>query len=147
MNDATLARINQGEITSRDRDLAESFIAKAAKDSILSLMLQRILASHDRGVGVDVFAYDAEVTPNEAAALLKMSRPHLLTFMDQGDLPFHYVGKTRKHRKIKMGDLKEFMAARAAGQEIVANALHNAPSLPIDEKPLSQDEIEELKNL
>ena len=147
MNDATLARINQGEITSLDRDLAESFIEKAAKDSIVSLMLQRILASHDRGVGVDVFAYDAEVTPNEAAALLKMSRPHLLTFMDHGDLPFHYVGESRKHRKIKMGDLQEFMAARAAGQEIVANALHNAPSLPIDEKPLSQDEIDELKNL
>lgn len=145
MNNVTLARIKQGDLTSHDHDLAESFIKEAAHDSVLAQLLQRILTTHDRGVGVEVFANDAEVTPNQAAALLKMSRPHLLTFMDNGDLPFHRIGE--KHRKIKMSDLQEFMFARTAGQQILANALHGTSLPSADEKPLSQDEIDELKDL
>ena len=50
-----------------------------------------------------------------------MSRPHLLKFMRDGELPFHTVGS---HQRIKMSDLRIFMQAREKGAEILANALH-----------------------
>lgn len=147
MNNVILAQIKHGQITSSDRALMENFIENATKSSSVSLMLQRILTAHDSGVDVEVFASDAELTPNQAAAFLKMSRPHLLTFMDRGDLKFHYVGETRKHRKIKMRDLLKFKDARAAGQKIVGTAVRSPQLRAADEKPLTQDEIDQLNSL
>ncbi|WP_191373519.1 helix-turn-helix domain-containing protein [Corynebacterium stationis] len=147
MTDAIFAQVKHDEITLKDRELMQELIAKAANSSHIAQMLQRILSSFDRGIDFSILETDAELTPNKAAELLNMSRPHLLTFMDKGDLPFHYVGETQKHRKIKMSDLMEFMTARAAGQEITANALHSTVGDPEDSKPFTQEELDELDSL
>ena len=55
-----------------------------------------------RGEKVAVLAEDREVSPNEAAAILGMSRPLVVHRMDVGDLPFRYVGK---HRRAKLRDV------------------------------------------
>lgn len=147
MSDAMLAQFNHNEITGKDRELIGEFIANASTDSSIARMLQRIMSSADRGIDITVLAADGEVTPNQAATLLNMSRPHLLSFMDNGDLPFHRVGETQKHRKIKMSDLREFMAARDAGQEITANALHASSKKTVNNEPLTPEEIRELEDL
>ncbi|MGO3877125.1 MAG: helix-turn-helix domain-containing protein [Corynebacterium sp.] len=147
MSDAMIAQFSQNEITGRDRELAEELIANAPKDSSIAQLLQRILASTDRGIDITVLAADGEVTPNQAASLLNMSRPHLLSFMDTGELPFHRVGETQKHRKIKMSDLRVFMAARDAGKQIAADALHASSSNSEIVEPLSPEEIGELESL
>ena len=135
------ATVPVSSITDEDRRRAEEFIA-ADEDSVLSLVLQRVLAANARGADIGLLAEDAEFTPNQAAELLKMSRPHLLSFMDRGDLPFHRVGT---HRRIKMTDLRDFMAAREAGAEIVANAMSRGASKSVE--PLSQAELDELNAL
>lgn len=54
------------------------------------------------GKGFLLVADDAEVSPEKAAELLQISRPTLLKKLDQGALPFHYVGT---HRRIALADV------------------------------------------
>lgn len=133
--------VHADSITEEDRRRAQDFIA-SDESSPLSIFLQSVLAATARGADIGLVAEDAELTPNQAAELLKMSRPHLVSFMDRGDLPFHRIGS---HRRIKMSDLREFMAAREAGAEIVANAMNRSASSPA--QPLAQAERDELDSL
>ena len=45
---------------------------------------------------------DAEVSPEKAAEILRISRPTLLKKLDNGEIPFHYVGF---HRRIAVADV------------------------------------------
>ena len=60
-----------------------------------------------------MLAADQELTPNEAAKHLKMSRTHLCKLLDRGDIPSHKVGS---HRRILVSDLMEFNRQRHADQ-------------------------------
>lgn len=141
MSEATITSLPASSISDTDRANAEKFIADNGSTP-LTAALRQILDAQNRGLAVDLITEDAEVTPNQAAEILKMSRPHLLKFMDHGDLPFHRVGT---HRRIRMTDLREFMAARDAGAEILANALQG-PDIPLTEPaPLSAEELAELR--
>lgn len=137
----TGATVSADSISDEDRRRAEKFIA-ADEASPLSVFLQNVLAATARGADIGLVAEDAELTPNQAAEILKMSRPHLLSFMDRGDLAFHRVGS---HRRIKMADLRDFMAAREAGAEIVANAISRSGST--SGRALSSIEQDELDSL
>ncbi len=54
-----------------------------------------ILLEHlGRGEKVAVLVRDQEVSPNDAANILGMSRPTVVHRMEVGDLPFRYVGNT-----------------------------------------------------
>ncbi len=143
MSEATITSLPTSAISDTDRANAERFIAEN-EATPLAAALRQILNARNRGLTVDLITEDAEITPNQAADILKMSRPHLLKFMDHGDLPYRRVGT---HRRIKMSDLREFMAKRDAGAEIVANALHG-PKVPlVASAPLSPEEIAELRDL
>lgn len=43
-----------------------------------------------------------EISPEKAAEMLRISRPTLLKKLDNGEIPFHYVGA---HRRIAISDL------------------------------------------
>ena len=72
-----------------------------------------------RGEKVAVLAEDREVSPNEAAAILGMSRPLVVHRMDVGDLPFRYVGK---HRRAKLRDVQPDRDNRAVARQPVASS-------------------------
>ncbi len=143
MSSATVARLKVEQISEHDRERVTQFIAEDASSPV-SVFLQRILHAAQDGTNLSILTEDAEVTPNEAAELLKMSRPHLLTFMDRGDLPFHRVGT---HRRIAMRDLFDFMAAREAGAQILANALSDTGKPLAQPAELTDDERDELLDL
>lgn len=84
--------------------------------------LVEVLLGHlFRGERVAVLAEDQEVSPNDAAGILGMSRPLVVHRMDLGDLPFRYVGK---HRRAKLKDvlaLKTKIDAQCAAMEALAD--------------------------
>ncbi len=64
---------------------------------------------------VKVVPVHAELTTQEAADTLNVSRPHLAKLLEGAVLPFH---KTGKHRRIRFADLMGFKAEqdRASAQ-------------------------------
>jgi len=75
---------------------------------MLSLIEQaaRIVA---QGTAVDVLARDKELTSQEAAALLGVSRQYLVRVLDRGDMPFTRTGN---HRRIRSADVIDYMKRR-----------------------------------
>lgn len=77
-------------------------------------LLVDILAELASGNAVQVVPVQAELTTQEAADLLNVSRPHLVKLLEQGVLPFH---KTGKHRRVRCADLMHFKSERAQESE------------------------------
>lgn len=72
-------------------------------------LLVDILSELAEGNAVKVVPIHAELTTQEAADLLNVSRPHLVKQLESGALPFH---KTGKHRRIRFLDLMTFKGAQ-----------------------------------
>lgn len=66
--------------------------------ALIGTMLEHL----KRGDKIALLAGDQELSPNEAASILGISRPLVVHRMEIGDLPFRYVGK---HRRTKLTDV------------------------------------------
>lgn len=72
-------------------------------------LLVDILSELADGNAVKVEPIHAELTTQEAADLINVSRSHLVKLLEVGDLPFH---KTGKHRRVRFSDLMAYKAAQ-----------------------------------
>lgn len=77
-------------------------------------LLVDILTELAEGNAVKVIPIHAEVTTQEAADLLNVSRPHIVKLLETSQLPFH---KTGKHRRIRFADLMIYKTRRDAKSE------------------------------
>jgi len=69
----------------------------------------------------------AELTTQEAADLLNVSRPHLVKLLEDGALPFHRTGK---HRRIRFADLMQYKETRdRASEDAMAELAKQAQAL------------------
>lgn len=86
-------------------------------------LIETLLDHLTRGDRVAVLAEDQELSPNDAASILGVSRPLVVHRMDIGDLPFRYVGK---HRRATLRDVVALKtridAQRAAMTALAADA-------------------------
>lgn len=87
-------------------------------------LLRSILTEMAQGNAVSIMPMHAELTTQEAANILNVSRPHLIKLLENGRIEYMKVGT---HRRIRLQDLMEYMhqrdeESRAAMQELVDQA-------------------------
>ncbi|MEF9671874.1 helix-turn-helix domain-containing protein [Pseudomonas sp. PCH446] len=87
-------------------------------------LLGEILRELAQGNAVKVVPIHSELTTQEGADMLNVSRPHLVKLLDQGAFPHT---KTGRHRRIKFVDLMTYkeqreQASRDAMDELAAQA-------------------------
>jgi excisionase family DNA binding protein len=76
--------------------------AQEALPMTAARLLVKILSEIAKGNAVTVVPLKPELTTQEAAELLSVSRPHLVKMLERGEMPFHKVGT---HRRIRLADV------------------------------------------
>lgn len=86
----------------------------------VATVLREILVNSAAGKSVGVIPMHAELTTQQAADLLNVSRPHVVKLMNDGMLPGHKVGT---HRRIYASDVQEYKHQRDIAGRIAADEL------------------------
>lgn len=106
-----------------DAGVRQSFVLPASAVRLLTDMLTHLAD----GQAVAVIPEDAELTTQQAADMLNISRPYLIKFLVEENLPFTLVGR---HRRIKFRDLSTFRdALRKRSSEALDKLVEQAQDL------------------
>lgn len=79
-------------------------------DSVFQALCQ-VIHHMMHGRAVSIIPVNKEVTTQEAADFLNVSRPYLVKLLEQGEIPFLRVGS---HRRIRFSDLMAYKKRREA---------------------------------
>lgn len=83
-------------------------------------LLREALDQLASGNGVQLLPLQTELTTQEGADLLQLSRPHLVRLLEQGKLPYHMVGT---HHRLKLADVLAYKEEREARREAALRML------------------------
>lgn len=71
--------------------------------------LKAVVTGMAQGMAMTLIPSGRELTTQEAADLLRISRPSVIKLLEEGTIPFHKVGT---HRRVNVEDVLEYRAAR-----------------------------------
>jgi excisionase family DNA binding protein len=97
------------------RKRASVSVGGATPPAAAVVALERVLEVLAEGGGVAVMPLDAEISTQEAADLLGVSRPTLIKLLDQGVIPFHTLDV---HRRLIVSDVVAYRATRDAQRRL-----------------------------
>lgn len=83
-------------------------------------LLGGLLAELAKGNAVTLMAHHAQLTTQQAADLLNVSRPFLVDLLESGQLPYY---KTGTHRRVRFADLMIYKQRRDAESEMALREL------------------------
>ena len=93
---------------------------------VLQILLD-VLSEMSRGNAISLIPHHQEVSTQEAANLLNVSRPFLVGLLEKGKIPFRRVGA---HRRVLLTDV---LAYREKTEQLRTNALDELAALSQDE--------------
>ncbi len=67
-----------------------------------------------KGNSVSILHYEEELTTQQAADLLQVSRPYLIRLLEEGKICYHLVGS---HRRVRLADLLDYKNTRDARRQ------------------------------
>jgi excisionase family DNA binding protein len=115
-------KITASDVQQQDLETVESALAALPDDSVLTAQFQNILRSVRNGLNVNVIIEDKELTPQQAADLLQVSRPHVLALVKRGELTAHSVGS---NHRIPQSEVLDMLARKTQASRDVASAFAN----------------------
>ena len=68
-------------------------------------LLNSIISNMAQGKSIALMPSDAEMTTQQAAEILNVSRPHVIKLLEKGEIPYKKVGS---HRRILLQDILEY---------------------------------------
>ncbi len=99
------AVLEAAKVSSHEVEQIQGLVAGLDNDH-LAAVLQYLVNALERGADVTLLEADKELTPNEVANILQVSRPHVVKLMDRGLLVYRMVGA---HRRVAMSDLLDYI--------------------------------------
>lgn len=124
---ATSASSAQASLELRFQEEGQDKVEVVALPSSVLRSLDVLLDAHASGTPVMLLPSHDELTPNQAAQVLGVSRPHLIKLLGENKIPFRLVGA---HRRIRVDALNAHLKREEERQlEVMARLQEQAQEL------------------
>lgn len=78
------------------------------------MALAAVVRGMEAGQTMTLMPSGRQLTTQQAAEMLHMSRPHLIKLLDRGEIPFERVGT---HRRLRAADVLHYRSERTRERE------------------------------